>query len=162
MGIVNRKEIQTKKHFTDTSRLKSCGVCGKLDIYISRKCYLCTIDICDICSTWPLCLFDKSPIVGYGCLMCKLSYNLSFDHVKAIYMYSYCFYCDKFMSCENFNTSKSKRRCNKCKNKKIECRKLLPHYRAMLEIEKFILIRDIAQIIFDYYYEPRRYFSSEF
>ena len=74
--------------------------------------------------------------------------------------YIYCFSCDNVVlmkDCDICNGG-----CKECRSyNHVENRVLLPHYKAKPIIESQF-IPEIAQIIFDYYYKPRRYFDGEF
>ena len=128
--------------------MEKCGICCMLNAV--HICNLCTVDICDKCSSE---IFQ--PILANLIKLCNIC-SPNYD----IY-YFYCIYHDDTMIYREFSQSDVK--CDMCVDLKrtLEHRKTLPHFKAKPLIEQHF-IPVVAQIIFDYYYEPRRYFTDEF
>ncbi len=72
-------------------------------------------------------------------------------------VYRFCECCDKCVINDNFVEIRNM--CVDCAAND-ESRLSLPHYKARPIIETHY-IPDIAQLIFDYYYTPRRYFKGD-
>ena len=129
-----------------------CGIC-RYKIDDANMCDSCRIYMCIFCteninSMWEVRSYDS----------CVLCFNPSFTIFISNF---YCKCCDKCVAYEKF--SQTEGRCAECvaQKKTLECRANLTHYHAkdMLEA-RYIPV--IAKIIFDYYYEMRRYFPGEF
>jgi hypothetical protein len=132
--------------------MNRCGICCLSNE--ARQCTQCTqckIDMCGKCDTNTIGNIFVTNV-------CGLCFNLS----SVLRMCSYyCICCDSCVPYEEFSQTNGK--CKKCakQNKTVADRALLPHHSAKPLIEKqFIPV--IAQIIFCYYYTPRRYFKGEF
>ncbi len=124
--------------------MTSCGICVSAES--TYKCSLCDVQICGKC-----CYIYKYIFV---CRLCINSLNI----IKP-YIHWFCSYCDTCVSRADFHWEG---KCVKCFDKKttIKNRLLLPHFKARPIIETQF-IPDIAQLIFDYYYNPRRYYEGE-
>ena len=122
-----------------------CGICLKSPG--QNLCGKCIITACKKCS-----ISKRSNTL---CVMCYTSCN-NFVKCKN---YIHCFACDNVILLTNYNHEKGV--CIRCQNyDAIEHRETLSHYKAKPIIESQVA-PEIAQIIFDYYYIPRRYFRFE-
>jgi hypothetical protein len=127
--------------------MSECGIC--CINYIINRCELCRVNFCIQC--------DYS-ITGI-LYICKLCFMIC--HGEIYYQrYFYCKCCDRLLQ---MNPGYTRTRCKFCinSNKTITNRLLFSHYKAK-NIINLYYIRDIAKLIFDYYYQPRRYFEGEF
>ena len=126
-----------------------CGICLKQDE--CDKCKKCYVGICDDCrhmTEYDTDLAFYAPIAS----ICDFCMPIG-DDDHVYYMltaYRYCRKCDRSLFWG-------------CRTNEEDCigRQVLPHYKAKPIIEEIYYIKGIAQIIFDYYYEPRRYFEGE-
>ena len=128
--------------------MSKCGICLKRDV--CDKCKKCLVGICDECRH--ITKYDTgglyyAPVVSL-CDFCmpKSEYEFIYQRLAA---YRYCHKCERSLF---YGRHKYDEEC-------IE-RKLLPHYKARPIIE-IRFIPEVAQIIFDYYYKPRRYYDGE-
>ena len=127
-----------------------CGIC--LEQYKMSHCNMCQIGVCDDCSFFGyhgsfqdnnLCKLCCPPVVIY----------------RFVEYYQHCKRCDTvFKRTDNHGRESD---CPNCLLNPKNSRQLLPHYKARSIIE-IRYIPELAQIIFDYYYKPRRYFEGEF
>ena len=130
-----------------------CGTCCRCSNFsVKYVCNSCRIDMCIACTIivnrdWQFRSYDS----------CVLCYIPSFMIFTSNF---YCKCCDKCVAYENF--SQKEGRCNECvaHRRTLAHRDKLPHFRAK-DIIETRYIPDITQIIFDYYYVPRRYFPEE-
>ncbi len=131
-----------------------CGICCKTDT--TKKCAICYVNACDKC--YVPSKYTRNIAGLYICALCNI-----IGEKFNICTYDYCIYCDDYLPGRTHNIIGTRgSRCVSCmyKNTPIENRLLLPHYKARPIIEtQFIPV--IAQLIFDYYYKPRRYFKGE-
>ncbi len=123
--------------------MNKCGIC--LLHNESNKCCVCNVHICAKCIG-----FMPRYIKGAYCKWCYLS-------VLEHFTQWFCTGCDKCIEYENYVQIRN--RCKEC-NTNGASRLILPHYKARPVIE-IQFIPDIAKLIFDYYYTPRRYFKGE-
>ena len=145
-----------------------CVLCAKHHP-VCCQCYICNQFICEKCQRFRgekikkknIKRLDLTPGTKHRSLICKLC---ELYDVENIYTISYCVYCDSIYPYRDGCYL----RCKKCmlENKAnpinlIEARKRLPHKKAKLIIE-MQFIPEIAQLIFDYYYYPRRYLLGEY
>ena len=133
--------------------MSKCGLCLTQDKNV--RCDICSVGICYDCKLNKL-YRDKYYILRQY-IVCKLC---SQDIVicDSINCYKYCKECDNVSRLKYFGM----KQCIKCNDDSVKNdRQLLPHYKAAQLIEEIYYIKGIAQIIFDYYYEPRRYFPDE-
>ena len=124
--------------------MDKCGLCCINTA--SETCYECNVHVCAKCIG-----FMSRYIKGAYCRWCYLSV---LEHSTNWF----CVSCDKCIEYENF--VQKRRKCAECITNDIS-RLLLPHYKARPIIETQF-IPDIAKLIFDYYYVPRRYFEGEY
>ena len=128
-----------------------CGIC-RCRLGIATVCHLCRIDLCMSCTKtinheWHHTLFES-------CILCYIpSFMIFISNF-------YCKCCDKCVAYENF--SQKEGRCEDCvaHRRTLAYRDKLPNVRAK-DIIETRYIPGVAQIIFDYYYVPRRYFPDE-
>jgi hypothetical protein len=123
-----------------------CGICVLAEAV--AKCSCCRVRVCENCYN---STDEWEAFFSYRNKICKLC------HKNKPYDYWFCITCDVHVIYNDFY-----KKCVKCFDKKttIENRLLLPHRKARPIIETYY-IPDIAQLIFDYYYVPRRYFDGE-
>ena len=134
------------------------------------QCYICNQFICKKCQRFRGDKIKKKNIkridlifgMKHRSLICKLCDLYKLCENTSIYTISYCVYCDSIYpyrdGCYLI--------CKKCMlenkaNGLIESRKRLPHKKAKLIIE-LQFIPELVQLIFDYYYYPRRYLLGEY
>ncbi len=109
------------------------------------KCCVCDVHICADCIG-----FRSRYINGVCCKWCYLSILNESNW--------FCLDCGKYFKYDNFVLGRYT--CKECYANDIAKRLLLPHRKARPIIETYY-IPDIAKIIYDYYYVPRRYFKGE-
>ena len=127
-----------------------CGICCSKDAV--ETCAECSVYICDDCK-----LFVNLRGCDLYIKVCQLCHKLAKnDPMNG----DYCKMCDTHVISDDFIYYKS--RCKKCdiSKKTLANRALLPHIKTKVIIKHHV-IPDVAQLIFDYYYEPRRYFEGE-
>ena len=126
-----------------------CGVCVSAEAI--RECSQCDVQTCGKCN-------KREAFQGYIYVVCVLCHPLLEE--MDLFDGTHCMHCDNYVSDDDYDYWD--RQCNSCSDKKttIENRLLLPHYKAKPIIETQY-IPDITQIIFNYYYVPRRYFEDE-
>ena len=136
--------------------MSKCGICLKHDE--CDKCAKCDVGICGNCRhrtkyDKDVLYYDKD-LIYHASVLSICSFCMPKCESKFIYhtlvMYKYCHKCERSLF---YGCLKNDKDC-------IE-RKLLPHYKARPIIEEIYYITGIAQIIFDYYYKPRRYYTAE-
>jgi hypothetical protein len=127
--------------------MTSCGICVSAEAI--RECSQCRVQTCGKCNK---CESFQGNIYAV-CVLCH-----SLLEGMDLFDGEYCMHCDNYIPDDDYYDP-----CLKCFDKKItiENRLLLPHYKARPIIETYH-IPDIAQLIFDYYYVPRRYYEGEF
>jgi hypothetical protein len=128
-----------------------CGICCKTDTII--KCTICYVNACDKC--YVTSKYKRSIAGLYICALCNIIGEKLYRSTHC-----YCKFCDECVPWRDYYVYTKGSRCVQCINTPIENRSLLPHYKARPIIETYY-IPDIAQLIFDYYYKPRRYFKGE-
>ena len=136
--------------------MKKCGVCLNKQ-QMTNVCSMCQFNICKKCIS-RYCSVIESYNAEVICSACAISF-ISIDTIRPFY----CVYCDEIVP-NGSHAYHEKYTCNATKYNKhepFEYRKLLPHYKAKPIIEEFLHIEGIAQLIFVYYYKPRRYFGCE-
>ena len=126
-----------------------CGICLKQDE--CDKCARCDVGICGNCrhrTTYDKDLAFYAPIAS----ICSFCMPICEDDrvYYMLAMYRYCRKCERSLYMG-------------CRTNEEDCigRQVLPHYKAKPIIEEIYYIKGIAQLIFDYYYKPRRYFEGE-
>ena len=126
-----------------------CGIC--LEQYKMSHCNMCQIGVCDDCSFFGyhgsfqdnnLCKLCCPPVVVF----------------RFMVYFRHCINCDTVFKRSYGRSSESD--CPNCLLNPKNSRQLLPHYKAKPIIE-IRYIPELAQIIFDYYYKPRRYYTAE-
>ena len=132
------------------------------------QCYICNQFICKKCQRFRgekskknIKRLDLTPGTKHRSLICKLC---ELCENTSIYTISYCVYCDLIYPYRDGCYL----RCKKCMLENqinpinlIEARKLLPHKKAKIIVE-MQFIPELTQLIFDYYYYPRRYLLGEY
>ena len=135
--------------------MSKCGICLIHDK--TAECYKCRVCICGNDCRHAVRLNAQS-LVGV-CSMCMSKGNFT---IKNITLYKYCRSCEWIGHPNYFYSGE----CIDCAYASIMLvdnkRQLLPHYNAKPLIEEIYNIKGIAQLIFDYYYNPRRYYEGEF
>ena len=167
--------------------MQLCGIC--LNKSTQLHCETCHVDVCETCSriiktTGPhthdaiLCEVCEMQFKMYTasisdhsdcynriqsnpkyalCIECLIKHTV----VYFTYHFNFCYNCDTV--CSPYDYYYYKKMCDIC----VECpkqrktRNELSHCKAKPLIEEIYHIKGIAQIIFDYYYKPRRYFPDE-
>ena len=140
-----------------TTEASLCGICLKAYDPIGEKCCdKCKLQVCELCrKDYVVATAMNNTIHKSIYRVCKFcDVGLKYDH-----MYRFCKYCDDVIRRKLYIFAN--RCCHACYYKKTSYRSRLPHYKAKLIIERFLNVKDVAQIIFDYYYKPRRYFPGE-
>ena len=133
-----------------------CGICIKHAN--TTECKICRVNTCRNCKVNPYEIdIEKSIDPGKMPVQCNLCY-LSIKLILASTpMYSYD---------ENTNAilvfKDGERHTLKFDKCGIGNRLLIPHYKAKPIIDEIYFVKGVAQLIFDYYYEPRRYYPGEF
>ena len=128
-----------------------CGICTKRPLI--AFCNKCSVCVCKCCSK-SILLEYTVPNKSY--IICQYCTNVCGD-LNIFNKYIYCYTCEDFIPREE-----EYKLCGKCNESTAKpSRALLPHCNAKPIIEKQF-IPEIAAIIFDYYYKPRRYYHSEF
>ena len=143
----------------DPSVNRYCVLCAEYTS-ICFQCSICDKFICDVCCNANNKNIKRAKTRRLLCELCELHYV----ERKRDTSLSYCAYCDSiypygdgcFGRCRNCTIADKRKHMNL-----IEARKLLPHKKAKLIIELH-LVPEIAQLIFDYYYYPRRYLLGEY
>ena len=125
-----------------------CSICCTAES--KHICDICDVDICQKCNTEL-----SAPSLSILMELCNLCYSDNFTY------HNYCRCCDEVVMYKEYSHDNDK--CYKCVDLKItiENRITLPHLKAKPLINAH-LIPEITQIIFDYYYLPRRYYPGEF
>jgi hypothetical protein len=125
-----------------------CGSCCQL--FTNSECSVCKINVCENCMVQ--ITISSAPLIVKLCNICY--------PIDKIY-YFHCQCCDENITYGCIPAPIKK--CLNCikHNKTIANRATLPHYKAKNALESQF-IPDIAKIIFDYYYVPRRYFKGEY
>ena len=131
-----------------------CGICTKQHLMIlCNKCGVCICDS-DTCKREIVLVINQTEIKSY--CICKICYSVSSD-TMIFNKYIHCRNCDSLVPCDENHEW-----CRDCDKLTIKPRRtLLPHQKAKPIIEEIYDIKGIAQIIFDYYYKPRRYYMCE-
>ena len=138
------------------TKLLKCGICVVNDE--TDNCFNCGVGICGKCRYTANIICGSLIPRQRLFTICKLCDILCADPYN-ICLFRYCHKCDNLIQ-HNYNT---RHKCHQCKSKNRRMsRSLLPHYKAKPIIDEILHIKDVSQIIFDYYYKPRRYFESEF
>ena len=170
---------------TDTSL---CGICINKHTHV--KCKMCNVNLCNTCSKIVNDKYFRNDYIIL-CMMCELKMisqcrvgcnnttscyeqvciNPNYKkcikclfkcHIIPYINYNnYCYNCDTVISKYSYFTHKNM--CYNCIENPSQryLRDKLSHYKAKPLIEEIYDIKGIAQIIFDYYYKPRRYFPGE-
>ena len=131
--------------------MATCGICLVADK--SVNCVKCMVCICKACTSVLNDTQQNETIIL--CWMCAGKFTVS-----NITFRKFCRGCETIGHEIYFDNGK----CYSC-NWGDGCiedkRKLLPHYKALPVIEEFLRVKGVAQLIFIYYYEKRRYFPDE-
>ena len=146
----------------EKEQIANCGLCLKLEPpRMLNKCDCCEIPCCDKCTV--KIIFSKKDRAGHvyqetylpTCIICKNLHENCFSTTQ----YRYCHCCNKIYDKCYFGL----KRCIACiaDDKNEPDRKTLPHYKAKLVITTYF-VPELTQIIYDYYYIPRRYLTGEF
>ena len=128
-----------------------CGIC-RVEGQNKHVCVHCRVAICENCNVIIL-MTESGPSYIRRCVLCDEIESRNSSSFKF-----YCYCCDTRMLWYSFID-----KCGQCAlaGKTEFDRKLLPHYKAR-DIIEIHYIPEIAKLIFDYYYIPRRYFEGEF
>ena len=128
-----------------------CGICTKRPLI--AFCNKCSVCVCKCCSK--SILFEYT-VPNKSYIICQYCTNVCGD-INIFNKYIHCYTCEDFIPREE-----EYKLCSKCDESTIKLsRAYLPHYKAKPIIEKQF-IPEIAQLIFEYYYKPRRYYEGEF
>ena len=128
--------------------MELCGICCDVESK-NTICSICRVRLCEQC------------IIRVGSCMFPLTLCKFCKSEPGKKRPFHCEACDKNMTYDEHTITGDN--CKECtaQNKTIENRKILPHFKTkgMLDIH---FIPEITHIIFDYYYQPRRYYPGEF
>ena len=167
--IKNNIETQCSK-----CKIHACGVCCSQFIYqVTPTSNKIAYNVCQACISNYLDISINTKCKGCYKLiannklikLCHICTQLN-PVVYLLNSYMYCSRCDNLhANGEYYNDihkcDKYDKRSGKYIMRKKPDRSLLPHYKAKPIIEEIYYIKGIAQIIFDYYYTPRRYYDGE-